>query len=156
MQSQLTSASSKYGFLMTVHPVFGTCDLCCASIHWSRRRALLKFILSDHLLRIETARRDTNPIERQDRHCVSCFERGLVVLEDESHALDVCADFDSQRSLFRSRVSQCCSPGLTVTEIMRNIQRYNAPARQVIWRSLANLTFCIAEIRSKVFESPNS
>ena len=62
------------------------------------RRALSKFRCSNHNLSIETGRR--NNIERIDRKCVYCCNRGINVIEDEFHVITKCQLYSDIRTKY--------------------------------------------------------
>ena len=76
---------------MLVHAQFGESDLCAVTWQWLLRRALLKLILCDHNLRVETGRYARPQLEREEQVCLACAKQGIRAIDDEHHALDECS-----------------------------------------------------------------
>ena len=140
---QLNQVSSKYQFLMLVHPAFGMSDLGKVDWRFSLRRSLNKFILSSHNLEIETGRFSRPAVPRHQRFCTYCLAQGVQVLGDEKHALDVCPQFQQDRILTWEYI-RLVIPKETFAEdvlvaLLQELDAFKISVRAKVWRAVAIL-----------------
>ena len=84
-----TLRSGKYGFLIHTIPIFESPRPTALSLGSLCGRSLNSFLLSSHLLEVETGRYIRQ--QREQRFCQACKRSlGLRVLGDEQHALSSC------------------------------------------------------------------
>jgi len=141
LRSKLARTDSKYGFLLLVHSQFGAADVCAVSWPWVLRKALLKMLLSDHNLRIEIGRYQKPPLAREDRVCLACARQGIMIPDDEKHALDDCRALAAFREKFWEAV---CRDHLGnewrergVTKLLSELKSFDLRVRRQVWHALA-------------------
>ena len=143
---QLASDDSKHSFLLYVHPAFGMADLGEMIMDWYLRRTLCKFLCSSHNLEIETGRYARPRILRSQRFCSYCLQNGVRVLGDEWHAFDVCLNFEMGRKKAKEQISQILpdmptsANSITITKVLRDLDKHTKDARQKVWRTIAVFT----------------
>ena len=100
-----TLQAGKYSFLVHAIPTFKSPRPHSLSLGTLPGRALNKFLLSAHLLEVETGRYARQ--QREHRYCQACKRSlGLSILGDEQHSLSVCARASHQRQ--QSYLSYTC------------------------------------------------
>ena len=148
LRTRLEEPGSKYGFLLALRPTFGSADFCEVSWPWALRRALLRFLVSDHQLLVETGRYFRPPLPREERICQACLAQGRKAVEDEQHVLDHCVAFTDLRAEFWRQVCQehvdgaWCHRGIMT--LMAGIDEMELRARRQVWHSLAVFVQAVA------------
>jgi len=141
LHGRLQDQTSKYGFLLQVKPTWGMVDFGDVTWRWTLRRALIKFLLSEHNLMVERGRYLRPALARDARRCCGCMAAGVAVLDDEQHALDECQCVSDEREAFwtqicRSHIDRSWRAGGVVNLIssMHGLERHR---RRQVWHSLA-------------------
>ena len=141
MRVQLDGPTSKYSFLMQVHPAFGPADVVGASWASAATKALNKFVMSDHRLEIEAHRFNKNRGQREFRKCKFCLSLGAENTGDEKHALDVCLQFESGRVKLVERVLALGIPMsnhyFSYYQLLVDLDSYDRKIRIQVWKAAA-------------------
>ena len=157
LRARVWGVRSKYNFLTLVHPNFGAADVCTVSWPWSLRRALLKFMLSDHNLGVETGRYATPQLRHGERFCLACEKQGVQAVDDELHALDVCFGVASSRATFWESVCNGHVPeewrGRSVVKLLTALGSFELRSRRQVWHALAVFVSDILNARSSFRQS---
>ena len=141
MRMHLDGPTSKYSFLMQVHPAFGAADVVDLSWAWTATKALNKFVMSDHRLEVEAHRFVKNRGRQELRKCRFCLSLGAENTGDEKHALDVCLQFESGRTKLVERV---LALGISISlhnysyfQLLVDLDSYERKIRIQVWKSSA-------------------
>ena len=113
-----TLRSGKYSFLVHAIPTFESPRPTALSLGLLCGRSLNNFLLSSHLLEVETGRYIRQ--QREQRFCQACKRSlGLRVLGDEQHALSSCVRAAEQRQLSFAKILSLF-PGDSLRHIQHN------------------------------------
>ena len=141
LRMHLDGPASKYSFLMQIHPAFGAADVVSLSWPWATKKALNKFVMSDHKLEIETHRFVKNRQNRESRHCKFCLSMGAENTGDEKHALDVCLQFESARVVLVERVLvlgiEIANHSSSYYQLLVDLDSYERNIRIQVWHAMA-------------------
>ena len=119
---------------------------------WAFRRALTKFLLSEHNLMVERGRYLRPALAREARLCRGCLAVGVAVLDDERHALDDCQCVSAHREAFwtqvcRAHIDSSWRDG-GVSNLIVNMHGLQRHRRRQVWHSLAVFVQEIARVRA--------
>ena len=149
MREEFLVSKSKYDFLWSVHPAFGEADIMTVSWKPQLRQSLMKFLLCDHKLEVETMRYGPWVIEKEDRICEFCAHLGGQILGNETHVLDDCLQFCEYRQRTLESLSQVGIDIIhgSIHTALEGLDTYPKYVRHKVWYAVALFTMHIDESR---------
>ena len=152
-----TLRSGKYSFLVHAIPTFESPRPTALSLGLLCGRSLNNFLLSSHLLEVETGRYIRQ--QREQRFCQACKRSlGLRVLGDEQHALSSCVRAAEQRQLSFAKILSLF-PGDSLRHIQHNslfnmlnsLNILSTNQQNLAWKLVAKYTLAVQQsIRSEL------
>ena len=152
-----TLRSGKYRFLAHAIPTFEAPRPIALSLGMLCGRSLNNFLLSSHLLEVETGRYIRQ--QREQRFCQACKRSlGLRVLGDEQHALSSCVRAAEQRQLSFAKILSLF-PGDSLRHIQHNslfnmlnsLNSLSTNQQNLAWKLVAKNTLAVQQsIRSEL------
>lgn len=152
-----TLRSGKYSFLVHAIPTFESPRPTALSLGMLCGRSLNNFLLSSHLLEVETGRYIRQ--QREQRFCQACKRSlGLRVLGDEQHALSSCVRAAEQRQLSFAKILSLF-PGDSLRHIQHNslfnmlnsLNNLSTNQQNLAWKLVAKNTLAVQQsIRSEL------